>query len=161
MSRSFYSAKQFDKLKYSIFYILAYNFINFILYIFMQIVDSYTDFWKRYVDFKGRTSRSGFWFYVLGLIVVSVITNILDYAIGQPIFTLLISLASIIPAIAIYTRRLHDINKSGWWQLIVLIPLVGTIVLIVWFCTKGDQDKNRFGANPIHAKKVHQEKAAV
>lgn len=127
----------------------------------MQIVDSYKDFWKRYVDFSGRTSRSDFWFYVLGAIVVSIITNILDGVIGQPIFTPLLGLASIIPAIAIYARRLHDINKSGWWQLIALIPLVGAIVLIVWFAKKGDQDKNRFGVNPMHTQVLPEEKPAM
>jgi len=127
----------------------------------MQIVEAYTDFWKRYVDFKGRTSRSGFWFYILGAIVVAILASVLDSIVGMGIFTPLLSLASIIPAIAIYARRLHDINKSGWWQLIVLIPLVGVIVLIVWFATKGDQDKNRFGAVPTHTISTTSETPAV
>jgi uncharacterized membrane protein YhaH (DUF805 family) len=116
----------------------------------MKIINAYTDFWKRYVDFSGRTSRSDFWYYILGAFVVFIIAAMLDNVTGLTLFTPVLSLASIIPAVAIYTRRLHDINKTGWWQLIALIPLAGLIVLLVWFCTKGDQAKNQYGINPIY-----------
>ena len=127
----------------------------------MKIVNAYKDFWKKFLDFSGRTSRSDFWFYVLGAILVGIVTSVIDGIIGTPVLGPIVTLASIIPAIAIYARRLHDINKSGWWQLLALIPLVGAIILIVWFATKGDQDKNKYGANPVHTQVLPEVKPAM
>ena len=59
------------------------------------------------------------------------------------------SLANLLPGIAIGVRRLHDLDKSGWWVLIALIPLIGAIILIVWYCSKGTTGDNRFGADPL------------
>jgi uncharacterized membrane protein YhaH (DUF805 family) len=55
----------------------------------------------------------------------------------------------VIPDIAVYVRRLHDTDRSGWWLLLFFVPLIGAIVLIVWFCTQGTHGYNRFGANPL------------
>lgn len=57
----------------------------------------------------------------------------------------------LIPSIAVATRRLHDIDRSGWWQLLLFVPLVGWIVLLVWYCTRGNVGPNRFGADPLSA----------
>jgi uncharacterized membrane protein YhaH (DUF805 family) len=57
-------------------------------------------------------------------------------------------LAVLLPGIAVSIRRLHDTDRSGWWLLIVLVPLVGAILLIVWYCTEGTRGPNRFGADP-------------
>ena len=96
----------------------------------------------RYADFSGRSRRSEYWWASLGIgILGAIVTGIL----GDLSF--IWSLAILIPGLAICVRRLHDIGKSGWWYLIGLIPLVGTIILIVWFCKDSTED-NQWGPNP-------------
>jgi len=67
---------------------------------------------------------------------------------GEPLATLFY-LATLIPALAVSVRRLHDTDSSGWWLLLGLIPLIGMIVLIVWWCLEGSKGYNRFGADPL------------
>lgn len=109
---------------------------------------------KKYAVFSGRAQRAEYWYFVLFSIIVSIILVILDGMLGtineQSGYGLLsgiYSLAVIIPSIAVATRRLHDIGKSGWWQLIALIPILGAIVLIVWLATDSKED-NQYGINP-------------
>jgi len=109
---------------------------------------------KKYAVFSGRAQRAEYWYFVLFSIIVSIILVILDGMIGtineQSGYGLLsgiYSLAVIIPSVAVATRRLHDIGKSGWWQLIALIPILGVIVLIVWFATDS-KEENQYGKNP-------------
>ena len=98
-------------------------------------MQAYLSMWKNYVNFKGRTTVKGYWLAVLFNFLVSLILSILvSFADVLSILALLYSLAGIIPGLALSIRRLHDINKSGWWVLINLVPLVGAIVLIVFFC---------------------------
>jgi uncharacterized membrane protein YhaH (DUF805 family) len=66
-----------------------------------------------------------------------------------PITNPLFSLATLLPGLAVAVRRLHDLDSSGWWILLFLIPLVGAIILIVWFCTKGTDGPNRFGPDHL------------
>jgi uncharacterized membrane protein YhaH (DUF805 family) len=63
--------------------------------------------------------------------------------------SLIVSLGLILPGLAVEVRRLHDIDKSGWWVLISVVPLVGIILLLIWFCTEGTRGPNRFGSNPL------------
>jgi hypothetical protein len=92
-------------------------------------------------------------FRVLVLAIVSVgggfVVELFDYGVGFRIsvLTTLFWLATTIPSIAVQVRRLHDIDRSGWWLLLAFVPLIGALVLIVWFCTKGTQGYNRFGAD--------------
>lgn len=60
-----------------------------------------------------------------------------------------LSLALVLPSLAVALRRLHDLDRSGWWILISFVPIVGAIVLLVWFCTKGTAGSNKFGADPL------------
>ncbi|MGO4388515.1 DUF805 domain-containing protein [Microvirga sp. 2YAF29] len=108
---------------------------------------------SKYVDFSSRASRSEYWFYTLFVILVSIVTGIVDNIVlsGMPITNLITSLALLLPCIAVTVRRLHDTDRSGWWILLSFIPLVGAIVLIVWFCTRGTIGQNRFGADPLPA----------
>ncbi|MCR2064608.1 DUF805 domain-containing protein [Campylobacter helveticus] len=100
--------------------------------------------------FQGRTSRSEFWWFVLFLTIVSFILGLpLFFLSPDSIFYLSHNVIVGIVVIAIQTRRLHDINKSGWWQLLSLIPLIVPIVLLCWFCEKGTDEENRFGADPL------------
>ncbi|MGJ8562693.1 MAG: DUF805 domain-containing protein [Alphaproteobacteria bacterium] len=105
---------------------------------------------KNYFNFNGRTSRMGYWHYLLGYLVFAIIVALVASKLGQTgaMISNLISLALFLPAVGIGARRLHDIGKSGWWQLIMLVPLVGIIVLIVFFAKAGDAGANQFGEVP-------------
>jgi uncharacterized membrane protein YhaH (DUF805 family) len=102
---------------------------------------------QKYAVFSGRAIRSEYWFFVLFEILVLVALSIVDGLVfGTPgLLSSIGSLALFLPALAVGVRRLHDIDKSGWWILIGLIPLVGPIVLIVFFVQQGTPGANRFG----------------
>jgi uncharacterized membrane protein YhaH (DUF805 family) len=100
---------------------------------------------KNYVNFKGRASRSNYWFFVLFNILFSIAAVILDAVIGISLFYPLYILFALLPSISVTIRRLHDINKSGWWYLIGIIPIVGAIWLLVYFFRKGDLNTNNYG----------------
>jgi uncharacterized membrane protein YhaH (DUF805 family) len=90
--------------------------------------------------------RSEFWWFALFNIIVQVVTTFIDHGvINYPILSTIATLALILPGIAVSVRRLHDTDRSGWWLLIGLIPLIGAILLLVWYCTKGSVGQNRFG----------------
>lgn len=95
-----------------------------------------------YADFKGRARRSEYWWFTLFNIIVSgIIGAIIPELAG------VWSLVVLVPGLALCVRRLHDIGRSGWAYLIGLIPLVGGIILIVWFC-KDSGEANQWGPNP-------------
>jgi uncharacterized membrane protein YhaH (DUF805 family) len=116
---------------------------------------------RRYVDFNGRSARSEFWYFYLAImaayVAFTVLQTILTLIMGGPnaltvILALVFYLAMLgvmLPYIAVSIRRLHDTNRSAWFLLIGLIPLVGGILLIVWFATVGTVGENRFGADPL------------
>jgi uncharacterized membrane protein YhaH (DUF805 family) len=103
-----------------------------------------------YLNFKSRACRSEFWYWQLFLVVGGVVAELFDYGIGVPMAPLstLFWVGTMIPSLAISVRRLHDTDRSGWWLLLFFVPLIGAIVLIVWWCTKGSRGYNRFGADP-------------
>ena len=111
---------------------------------------------NKYADFSGRALRSEFWFFFLFSIIAGIATTIIDVMIlGYSIesygpINLLFTVALILPAIAVTTRRLHDINKSGWWQLIEL-TIIGILLIIIWNATEGENKKNKYGP-PIKIK---------
>ena len=86
---------------------------------------------SKYVDFSGRATRSEYWWFALFCFVGGVVAASIAH-----IVSILFSLATILPIIAAATRRLHDTNRSGWWQLISLIPIVGWIVLLIFLAQK-------------------------
>jgi uncharacterized membrane protein YhaH (DUF805 family) len=107
---------------------------------------------SQYATFSGRASRSEFWFFYLFLVIASFIAASIDALVlnnQNSYLTLILFLATLIPLIAITTRRLHDTDRSGWWQLLPFIPLVGAIILLIWLCTAGAPGNNRFGGNPL------------
>jgi uncharacterized membrane protein YhaH (DUF805 family) len=99
----------------------------------MTFGESVRTCFSKYVDFNGVASRSEFWWFILFLVIVGVVLNIVDQTMGTPVLGAIFSLATILPQLAVGARRLHDTGRSGWWWLIVLIPLVGIIVLIVFW----------------------------
>lgn len=121
----------------------------------MGFGEAVTSVFRNYVTFSGRAPRSEYWFWVLFALIVGVIASILDAVIfpwssagGGPV-SLIVSVGLLLPNISVGIRRLHDIDRTGWWLLIILIPLIGIIVLLVWFCTRGTLGPNRFGPDPL------------
>tara|TARA_B100000963_G_scaffold353564_1_gene368477 strand:- start:497 stop:871 length:375 start_codon:yes stop_codon:yes gene_type:complete len=112
---------------------------------------------NKYAVFSGRASRSEFWFFVLFGFLGGIISSIIDVMIlGYPFeengpINLIFTIALLIPSISVAARRLHDINKSGWWQLL-WITIIGGILLIIWYATDGERKKNKFGP-PVKFKK--------
>ena len=98
----------------------------------MTFWDSVRVCFSKYADFNGRATRPEYWWFVLFIIVVSFVVSM-----GGNFASSVFMLATIVPCIAVATRRLHDTNRSGWWQLICLVPVVGLIVLIVFLAQKG------------------------
>ncbi|QRM27938.1 DUF805 domain-containing protein [Microvirga sp. VF16] len=108
---------------------------------------------NKYATFSGRAQRSEYWYFFLFIIIVDIVASILDTAIfgDMSVLYLIATLALLLPSIAAGVRRLHDTDKSGWWLLLGLIPVVGAIVLIVFFCQRGTVGPNQFGPDPLQA----------
>ena len=109
---------------------------------------------RNYVGFNGRASRSEYWYWVLFAFLVNIAANIVDRSLGGGMSTVgllggIVALALLLPNIAIGIRRLHDRDKSGWWLLLIFIPLIGAIILIIWFIIRGTPGPNRFGEDPV------------
>jgi uncharacterized membrane protein YhaH (DUF805 family) len=103
--------------------------------------------YKKYADFTGRARRKEFWMFVLFYVIVYIVLCVVDSIIGMQILSSLFALGSLIPSFAIGARRLHDTGRSGWWQLLNLIPLIGFIILIVFWAQDSHGD-NEYGPNP-------------
>ena len=111
---------------------------------------------KNYVGFSGRSRRSEYWYFTLFYLVIAIVLSVLDGIVfggsvdgkGTPVLSGLFMLAMLLPSIAVGMRRLHDTDRSGWWLLIGMIPILGAIVLIVFFVQDSKPGDNRFGPNP-------------
>ena len=108
---------------------------------------------QNYVNFTDRAARWEFWYWVLFALLASLVAGLIDLALFgdstiSPINSL-VGLALFLPGLAVSVRRLHDIDRSGWWVLLVLIPIIGIIVLIIWNCTKGTVGSQSLRAGPI------------
>lgn len=107
---------------------------------------------ENYCNFNGRASRSEYWFFALFNFIISFVLGFLTGLTGGAMFltvlTYIISLALLLPGLGLSVRRLHDINRSGWWVLIGLIPIVGAIILIIWFAKESDPVENQYGPVP-------------
>ena len=100
-----------------------------------------------YATFSGRARRSEYWWFALFGFIVGVVASILDGILGTTVVYPLVALGLLLPSLAVGVRRLHDISRSGWWLLIGLVPLVGAILLIVWFC-QDSHGPNEHGPSP-------------
>ena len=103
--------------------------------IIMTFQESIRVCFTRYFDFSGRSTRSEYWWFFLFLVLGGLLGVVLS-----PIASGLFTLATLVPSTAVATRRLHDTRRSGWWQLIVLVPLLGIIVLLVFLAQEGRED---------------------
>jgi uncharacterized membrane protein YhaH (DUF805 family) len=118
----------------------------------MNFQDAITSGFKRYIDFNGRSSRSEYWYWILGFCAVYLVYGV---AIASHIGILialvaLVLLGLFLPSLAVAVRRLHDTNRSGWWYLLALTG-IGGILLLVWYCTRGTIGENQFGPDPLEA----------
>ena len=104
---------------------------------------------KKYAEFSGRARRKEYWMFILFNMLVAFGVNIVDAVLGmEGVLAAGYSLAALIPAWAVFTRRMHDIGKSGWWWLIGLVPIVGAIVQLVFMCKDSQPGDNAYGPNP-------------
>ncbi len=117
----------------------------------MTFQDSIRTCLGKYVAFSGRARRPEFWWFALFVFIGAWITGAIDrmlfgsdFGVLGPIF----GLAMLLPYISVAVRRLHDTDKSGWWILIGLIPLVGVLVLIYFYIQEGTKGANTFGPEP-------------
>ena len=115
----------------------------------------YIEALKKYAVFGGRSRRKEYWYFVLFSVIVSLVLSAIDALLGTfssstnvGLLSGIYGLAIIIPSIAVSVRRLHDIDRTGWWILINLVPIVGSIVLLVFYVLDGTPGDNRYGPNP-------------
>ncbi len=109
--------------------------------------------YKNYWDFQGRAGRSEYWLFFLWMLILGVVAGVVDaiafrhIGFGGPT-ALFVTFAHLIPNLSLSFRRLHDTNRTAWWLLIALIPLIGGLVLFVFTVLRGTQGENRFGPEP-------------
>lgn len=128
----------------------------------MRFTDAVKSVFSQYVGFSGRALRSEFWYFHLFTLIVVVALNVVGAVLGLGasffisfyvltfhlgFLGLIFHLAIFLPSLAVTVRRFHDVNKSGWWILIVF-TIIGIIPSIYWMCKKGDECDNRFGPPP-------------
>ena len=98
---------------------------------------------KKFADFKGRARRREFWYFELFCVLLSVVLSLFSDSLAT-----LAMLFTFIPNLAVSVRRLHDIGRSGWWMLLVFIPIIGILWLLFWATQEGTTDSNQYGESP-------------
>jgi uncharacterized membrane protein YhaH (DUF805 family) len=123
----------------------------------MGFKDAISYCFRNYVGFKGRAARSEYWYWTLFVYLLLIVAWLIDMTVfgfnttGVNPMTVLASLATLLPTLAVSARRLHDVDRSGWWALLIF-TMVGYIVLIYWACLRGTVGANRFGPDPLEGK---------
>ncbi|MCA9005659.1 MAG: DUF805 domain-containing protein [Planctomycetaceae bacterium] len=109
---------------------------------------------KKYAEFSGRARRKEYWMFFLFNVIISFVISIVGSIIGERgglisvSLSVLYSLFVFIPGLAVTVRRLHDTNRSGWWILISLVPVIGGIILLIFMILDSDPNANAYGENP-------------
>ncbi len=103
---------------------------------------------KKYAVFNGRARRKEFWMYYLFLMIFMVVAAVIDALMGSFVLSAVFTLATLVPTLSVYIRRLHDTGRSGWWILISLIPVVGGLVLFYFLISDGGVEDNQYGESP-------------
>lgn len=104
---------------------------------------------KNYVGFSGRARRKEYWMFTLFNIIIALLLGVVDGLLGTGgIIGGIYTLAILLPAIAVSIRRLHDTGRAGWWFLLILIPLIGPLVLLVFMVFEGNSGDNTYGSDP-------------
>jgi uncharacterized membrane protein YhaH (DUF805 family) len=108
----------------------------------------YFDVLKKYAVFDGRARRKEYWMFALCNFLIAIVLSIIFNVLHAPFLIFLYSLAVFLPSLGVSIRRLHDTDRTGWWFLIGFIPLIGAIVLLVFFATDSQLGSNQYGPNP-------------
>lgn len=119
------------------------------------IIDNFKNALHLWKDFDGRATRSEYWYFMLVLMICYFVFGLLEGVFEDSkgliavvsIVQIVFVFTTLIPCVSITTRRLHDVGKSGWWQLFNLLPLIGPLILLYFFC-KDSVDDNQYGPNP-------------
>jgi uncharacterized membrane protein YhaH (DUF805 family) len=126
----------------------------------LGLSEALKSFWSNYRNFKGRARRSEYWFIQLFLVVTNLAAAVIDFVLmngdverfiangGGGIVGLIWILATIVPAVAVLVRRLHDTGRSGWWALIGFVPVAGAIALLVFTVADSEARQNSYGPSP-------------
>ena len=120
----------------------------------MNFLTAVSTGFANYATFSGRAIRSEYWYFVLFSVICNVLAGVIDAVVFHAdigVLGIIFALGTFIPSIAVLVRRLHDLDRSGWWWLIAFIPLIGAIILIVFACTRGSFGPNRFGPDTTPA----------
>jgi uncharacterized membrane protein YhaH (DUF805 family) len=133
----------------------------------MNFTDAVSKVYRNYVNFSGRARRSEYWWWALYMLITGSVIALIESSLGLGMghmgmgggsmsagyeggpLTGIWSLAHLLPGLGVAVRRLHDTERSGWWLLIVLIPVIGLLALLYFFVIKGTSGQNRFGEDPI------------
>lgn len=119
----------------------------------------YINVLKKYCDFKGRASRSEYWWFTLVNVVIACVLSLIplmilgsdpDNLIKSQFLCSLYSLAVFLPGLGVSIRRLHDTDRSGWWILLGLIPFIGGVWLLVYMALPPTEEANDYGPNPLN-----------
>ena len=114
----------------------------------MNFIQATNSGFSKYAQFAGRASRSEYWYWLLFTVLVNLVAFIIDARFRTDMVSLIVGLGLLLPSIAVNTRRLHDIDRTGWWQLLVF-TIIGTVVLYYWAFLRGTSGPNRFGPDPL------------
>jgi uncharacterized membrane protein YhaH (DUF805 family) len=118
----------------------------------MNFTQAIASGFQNYVNFSGRAPRSEYWFWTLFVVLLSIAAGLIDLALFRSFdfspLQSLVGLGLFIPGLAVSIRRLHDLDRTGWWFLLVF-TIIGAIVLLVWNCMRGTIGPNRFGPDPL------------
>ena len=109
-----------------------------------QAIDSVL---SKYATFSGRAGRPEFWWWVLAMLIAFVVAAVLDHLFFREVepITIVLWLAVLLPNLAVAARRLHDTDRSAWWLLLYLLPIIGGLVLLYFYALRGTEGANRFG----------------
>jgi uncharacterized membrane protein YhaH (DUF805 family) len=114
----------------------------------VNFVQAISSGFNNYVNFSGRACRSAFWYWMLFAVLVNIGAKMIDAGIGIQATSVLAGLALFLPGLSVSVRRMHDIDRSGWW-LLLAFTVIGLFVLIYWDCIKGTDGPNHHGPDPL------------
>src|SRR3954464_6774844 len=123
----------------------------------MGFVETIKAGFQNYVGFRGRAARSEYWYWTLFVYLLLIVAWLIDMTAfgfnttGVNPMTVLATLAVLLPTLAVSARRLHDVDRSGWWALLIF-TVIGYVVLIYWALMRGTVGTNRFGSDPLEGK---------
>lgn len=115
-------------------------------------VNSIAICFNRYFQFGGRAPRAEYWYFTLFATLVGFGAGFADGVWFGPqirVFGSIVNVALFIPSLAVWTRRVHDLDRTGWWWLLAFLPVIGWLILLIWACSPGTRGPNRYGADPL------------